>query len=517
MSSVKRLISGTQAAWVQIFITFSAQILLVPIFLSNWSSATYGTWLAILAFSFIFKFIDIGHQAFIGFDVLRVGEKSKKEISTIFYSSLPIAFSLGLVQLVLVVGLVSSNEHVSLLGITATGTENLKFSAGVALMLNSTIWLLFGGWSTIVGRVLLPFGYYPRIAWWQVLQAFAIAIFLGVTVTLGGGILEAMIAYNFAYLLVGVPAIVDLSRLVWKSGIKPEMPNIGLGLNNLIKSIAISLKTLMEMIRQQHIRVILAPLIGTVELVVFVTTRTGANILLQGLGTITNPLLPELMRFLKEKEQEHTKSAICFVWFVLIAFLVPGAILAQWLMPYVFSIWTRGQVVYDPMLFALFNLGVLLFALTQPAIAIIQGNNIIHAQILISSVALVVLICGIFSTVSDFGIKGVAVSLLLTDIIVFYSYVKVARDWMFKNDLAWPNKAMIISALSVAIAAIIILAIAMATQYANRLVALGLILTVILVSIFWLEIPRIAHVKILTYAEKWLPEILCKKLLKFVS
>lgn len=514
MSTLKRLVSGSQASWVRIAIGFVAQILLIPIFLSHWDTETYGVWIAILAISSLICFVDIGHQAFIGFDALRIGAKSRNNIAKLFYSSLPIAFVLSLIQLCLVVGAVLSGLHSSLLGLAGEVDGKLESQAGTALILNSAIWLLVGNWSTIAGRILAPYGYYPRIAWWQVLQALMMVLFPCGFVILGAGLLETVIAYNLAYLLVGVPAIIDICRLLRKENIKPVRPDFNMGFANLLKSFVISLKSVLEMIRQQHVRVILAPLIGVAELVKFVTIRTGANILLQGLGTITQPLLPELMHFLHDKDQERTKSAICFVWFVLIAFLVPCAILAQWLMPYIFSIWTRGQVAFDPLLFALFTLSVLFFALAQPAMAIIQGNNILQPQIVISAFAALLLILGVFIAVPHFGIRGVAASLLLADAVALIFYIKIARRWLAENGLFWPDKAMYVSIFSVLMATVTICIIVLFKKYEFLVVICSLLLVLYLIGIYWQEVTPIARVRVANYIGMLLPESIAKRIEK---
>src|SRR5690606_38192305 len=100
-------------------------------------------------------------------------------------------------------------------------------------------------------------------------------------------------------------------------------PSFKMGLKDFIYSLALSGKDLLENTRQQGARLILAPLAGAVGLATFSTMRTVANIALQGLGTLTNPLMPELMSFLHKRDQERTEVALGTVWMIVAIVLSP--------------------------------------------------------------------------------------------------------------------------------------------------------------------------------------------------
>ncbi len=77
MSVASRLISGSAASWAQIAITAISQVVLVPVYLSHWSVATYGVWLAIQALISITSTFDFGHQEFLGYEFLRIGRDDR--------------------------------------------------------------------------------------------------------------------------------------------------------------------------------------------------------------------------------------------------------------------------------------------------------------------------------------------------------------------------------------------------------------------------------------------------------
>ena len=500
MPAIHRLISGSAAAWFSIFISLCSQILLVPIFLSRWSAEVYGVWLAITALSSLILFIDNGHHNYLGNEFLRLGKNHTKEISKTYYSALPIAIALSFIELLIIITIVHTDWHIKLFGITGIKDTETYTQAGTLLILNSIIWLAIGNWSTIAGRLLAAFGYYPRIAWWQVFGAImTTTTTAAVIVIMDGNLLTVGIAYQLAYIFYAILIIIDILHKLKKEQIIPVYPDYLLGLLNLKKSLAISLKTLLEMVRQQHIRLIIAPLAGALEMVVFVTTRTCANILFQGLGTVTNPLMPELMRFLREKNQGRSEAAICFVWLFLIIILVPSAITAQWIMPDIFSIWTRNKVEYNPILFAFFSQSVLIFALAQPAMAVVQGNNLLRPQIWISILTTATTVIGIITLFPIFGITGAGFALMSAELLAAICYIFVAKKWLYIHKISWPQNAFIISVMSVLLGGIVMIFLTIMPDQQFFIMLIGFVLTIILMIYFWQSYPIIGK----QYAYKW--------------
>ena len=100
--------------------------------------------------------------------------------------------------------------------------------------------------------------------------------------------------------------------------------------------------------RQQGVRLVLAPLAGPVALAAFSTMRTGANVALQGLNTIVNPILPDLMRFLHDRDQPRSEAAFSTIWVVVVALMAPGVVILQLIMEPLFVFWTQGKIALIP-------------------------------------------------------------------------------------------------------------------------------------------------------------------------
>ena len=152
-------------------------------------------------------------------------------------------------------------------------------------------------------------------------------------------------------------------------------------------------------------------LAGPVALAAFSTMRTGANVALQGLNTIINPLLPDLMRFLHDRDQPRSEAAFSTIWIVSGSIYGTGRRNLQIFIEPFYVYWTQGKIAFDPLLFALLSLGVLVYAVVQPAMAVVIGNNLTKTTIaLIAAVAGVILFAVLIVLVPIIGILGAAIA-----------------------------------------------------------------------------------------------------------
>ena len=75
---------------------------------------------------------------------------------------------------------------------------------------------------------------------------------------------------------------------------------------NYARSLALSVRGVLEMLRQEQFRLVIAHWSAPAALVLFMTTRTIANLVVAGLGTIAIPLTPELARYLSVRDAAKT-------------------------------------------------------------------------------------------------------------------------------------------------------------------------------------------------------------------
>jgi O-antigen/teichoic acid export membrane protein len=493
MSVIGRLASGSIATWTQMVVTMAVQIALVPLYLSHWDKETYGVWLMIQAAIGLTRLFDAGHQTLLGNEFLRLGNHDRSLTRKIFYSSLPIAASLGLLELVFVGGIVLTGSHLWLFGLSPAQDQDLLEQGGLVLIIEAAVWLAAGCCGGIAVRMLSSFGYYTRMTWWGVAAASVTSTMPAGAVVLGSNLLGAGIVSGLATCFYCLPQFCDLWRIMKHEGLHPLRPDYKLGLHNLVRSYVVTAKQFLDMVRLQGVRLILGPVVGVSEMAAFATMRTGAHFALQGVGTVTGPLMPELMHFLRLKDQERTEAALGFVWLLVLAAMCPAVILLQWFAPMLFELWTRGKLPYDPALFGLLSYGVLIYALCQPAAAVVQGNNILFRQLMISLITGITVLGCLPILVSSLGIRGAGITLLVAEALSLVGYTLVAASWMKSHAMRWPARPFRTAALAVTMAGTAVGGMIIHPQAAKSIAVVGVSAECGLLVIYWLQLPQLAR------------------------
>ena len=496
-TSISRIISASTASWVRIGLMTFLQLALTPIYLGSWSADSYGAWLLLQAVWSIITIIDLSHHDYVGYECLKTHENNHKIVTKIIFSAGPIALLIAVFDILLVSWLVNQSFAVSWIG----GNIQLINEWKSALYFQAVTWLVTGSIGGLIVRGLTPFGYNPQFAWWGVLISVSTATIPAAVVFFWhASILGATIALCAVNLVCYIIFFIWSVRILLYENLWPKerLDFISGGLRGL-NSTWLAAKNFIEIMRQQGSRIILAPLVGTVEMAAFTTMRTGANFALQGLNTIANPVMPELMRFLSIRDQQKIEGIFAIVWLVLCIFLAPSVILIQYLAPSLFPIWTRGKIEFDPWIFAALSLSVLIVALAQPANAIIQGKNRGKVQLFISIMSAIVAIGGMVILVPLYGLKSAAFSLLIAELINLVLAVYYSVEILQLDGLRWPWRAFKSTASSLAMSSTSLFLIAIFPEKFNIICLLiALIFQLFVAFWYWRCLPCIVRVRIMT-------------------
>ncbi|TKK68212.1 hypothetical protein FC093_11285 [Ilyomonas limi] len=496
MSTVKRLISGSAASWVRIAVTMVTQLALVPVYLSHWSVELYGVWIAIQALVNILTTLDRGFLDYLEYEFLKIGTNNRKETGDYLWSGLLVILIAGIIEMLVITAFSLSPILISFLNEGKSESQELWTQAGYVLVMQCISWFFCYNITGLFFRALSAFGYFPRLSWWNVAVSTVASVAPVLAVINGASLLTAGIWATMGMIIITVPQYFDIYKLLKKECIPNTKGRLKIGMQNYIKSLALSGRYFLENFRQQGVRLILAPLSGAAGLASFATMRTGANVALQGLTTITNPLMPELMRFLNQKAQQKTEAAFGTVWLVLVGGLAPAVVLLQAIAPPLFTIWTKGQIDFNPLLFASLSLGVLVYALAQPAIAVVVGNNLLKSQMIVSIASSLTVLCSLLILVPLLNMLGAGIGLLIAEIIAAAGFRKYAKKWLEQNSLYWPSEPAKIASISVWVSASGMLLMI----YLPAIKYVVLILTVVTlfwnVRRYWKNMPRIAKDKV---------------------
>lgn len=492
MSTAARLISGSAASWVQIAVNMGSQVVLVPIYLSYWDAETYGVWLAVQGIMSTLSMFDLGHQNFLAYEFLRLGEGNRPMIRKYLWSGLVMGWIISFIQILLILLLIFSGSLEFLLGEDAIKNEALLNAGGIALFLQGFSWMVFATSPGIIGRALATFGHFPRTAWWTVLGVTVTAVAPLTAVIMGADLVITSVVLVVGAAVYSTPIYIDFFKLLKREKLGFVKPSLDIGYSNFRKSLPLLGKSLFENVRQQGVRLVLTPLAGPVGLVAFSTMRTGANVALQGLNTIVNPLLPDLMRFLHARDQPRTESAFATIWILVIAVMAPAVVILQaWIEP-LYLLWTQNKVSFDPLLFAFLSFGVLVYAVVQPAMAVVIGNNLTKIQLALTTLAAIIVLVFLIISVPVIGIVGAGAALLIAEIAAAAGYKKHAKRWLRQNDLQWPSRPFHIALTALLIAAVSLGSLILAPQAKWIIIPISMLFFAWNSIRYWKLLPQIA-------------------------
>ncbi len=467
MSSMRRWVSGGLASGTRVAVGLGIQLASVPIFLSAWSPGQYAVWLIVAGLAPLLSAVDLGHQNYLA--QVFMSERDEQALRTAFASSLVAGAVIGLLGVTAAVGLVWSGG----VALIARGAGSaIIHQAEVLVVLQSLTWLVVGSLGGLLTRAMARIGAFPRAAWWGAVEAAITGLAPLLAVGLGGDLIAAGVALAVATLAVNIPMLGDFTR-VWlaKSG-RLARPDLRLATHQVLVSLGITARDLLIQMRQQGVRLVLAPSVGLAQMTVFATTRTGANLAVQGLNAVLWPLEPELLRFVRERDASRVDVALAAIWILLAVLVAPGLVAAQFVVPPLFEAWTRGRIAFDPMLFALLSATVAVFAFAQTATMVVRGANLVRAQLAASFVGAAVVLIGIAATAGVLGIRGATGALLAGEICIGLIYQDVAACWMKTAGLFWPaGPAAWAGAITIGVL-ITLIAVAAAPAYALMIVGI---------------------------------------------
>jgi O-antigen/teichoic acid export membrane protein len=471
VTALKRIASGSLASWSRIAVTLVSQVALVPVYLSYWPAETYGIWLALQAFYALSTIFGMAHLTFLENEFIRIGNSDLHLLRRTLWSSIPMALLIALAQLAIVLVLVRTGALTRFL-IPAGGLESLEADAAWIALAQVACWFAMVTVSSLAVRALSAIGYYARYAWLGLPYAILNAAVPVIVLIKGGSLLNvglSQVATTFAFYLI---CLFDAIWVARRHALAYLAPDFSLGLATLHRATYVLLRMFLEMVRQTGFRLLMLPMVGPTRLAEFATQRTVGNTAFQCMNGVYSPLLPELMRYVREKRQHRMEGALSILWLLLVLILCPATVLLQQTMPYIYPWWTRNAFGFDALLLCCLSASVLVNMTSLPAVAICSGGNLVTLQLKIAAVAAGVLFAALVPLTQLFGIRGAALALLLCESSASALYVRECAAWLGGAGLHWPARAFRICLLAVAytLGATLLIALWPSLQYAWLLI-----------------------------------------------
>jgi O-antigen/teichoic acid export membrane protein len=418
------------------------QTISVPIMLGWWSAQQFGLWVLLQTLFSLSVVFDLGHQNYLGYEFQRLG--TRDAVRRDFASSIPAAILLGAALLCFWTAVPAFGWADALFGdfIPAGLRDDLSGSMTVYAL----TWFVTSSVGGVLGRALIPFGYYARMAWWRFALLVSVNLAALAAVLSGGDVLDAVIASSVANVVVNIGVHLDCFRLWRREEIGFAAPDLRRGWSNLTRSLFVSFRELLAIGNQQGVRLLIAPLAGVSLLAAFTATRTLSSIATQGINALAGPVEPELLRYLREGKSGPAEAVVTLSWIFVLVVVGPACLLLQWVAPGLFLWWTRGNFHLDPLLFGSLCACVIVYGFAQPMVSIVRGNNILLPQIVANVASLLITAIGCHLTLTSWGLPGAGFSLLAAEIASFMIYAVAARTVLQKLRLRIPIHAFAASA-----------------------------------------------------------------------
>jgi hypothetical protein len=103
---------------------------------------------------------------------------------------------------------------------------------------------------------------------------------------------------------------------------------------------------------------------------------------------------------------------------------------------------------------------MLLFGLARPADSIVFGNNLLTVQVTTAAALAAMMVLGIYWLDGRLGLKGVALVLLLTEVVNASTLLYWASRWLRERSMQWPRQLFFLALVEVMLSAVGILLVA---------------------------------------------------------
>jgi O-antigen/teichoic acid export membrane protein len=399
-------------------IAIAGYLLLVPLYLHVWSASLYGAWLTLGSVVAYFSTFHLGVQTYAVNRLTQAYARGDMEEYRRVRDA-AFAFYVG-------VALVGSAALTAFAARAPVGAWFHLSLAGHAVFF---VLLLLGGqflWTMPASLLWWVYGTTGDLARTQWVmngsKVLALALTAGVLLFWPNLVVVAA-AQAGGFLLVGA--------LVWRDVHKrfPELaPGLGQAQLSLLRpilsqSIFFAVISWAVAITLHGSNLVVAGMLGTGALALFVTTRTLANSIRQLVGLFVHSSSTNLTRLEALEDKHRLRLAFRLVLFVTVAGCVAVSASLWFEGPAVFAFWTRGKLAADIWLLRMFLLWLVLQSPWMAASAIPSYTNKhkgLAMSYLVSSIGGLLLGAVL---VPRLGLKGLPIAFIVAEAVACYHFV----------------------------------------------------------------------------------------------
>lgn len=429
---LKRLLRSISSIFAGQFLNIVGNLLLVPLFLSRWSSGLYGEWLALSAVVAYLGVTDLGMNSAAANAI--TAAYARGDLGRYRYlQGSAMAFYVGMAFSVsLLFGFLTA-----LLPIPACiGIRHIPptVAAGVAWLLAARI--LWQMPAAQLWNIYRTTGNLAATQWFWNLQFLGVLAVTATVLLFQGGVLH--LALWGAVPMIAVTAGTWFSLRRSHPELLPKLSEARIaGLRELLSpSLLFGLIMLSMALTLQGPVLLMSKALGGTAVALLVTTRTLANVVRQMVAPVQVALWPELTRLdaLGAEPTLRVGHRLLVIGSVALSAAFAGALWFEGVS--VMAVWTRGKLAADVWLLRVFLLAIVLQATWLPSSLFMMASNrhrrlahsyFISAVLTLAAVAILIHPCGLLAA---------PLGALIGEALVCYHFVIKAACDILKQEYA---------------------------------------------------------------------------------
>lgn len=416
---LRRILPAANAIFVGHMIPRLGSIILVPLFLKNWSATLYGEYLALFAAVSYLSGLDIGmQQASVNRLTQAYAKGDLTEYRAIQHTTMAFYIALATVVILIAVILVGVLPLSHLIGLKVTDSATA----------NRVIVLLamYVMWSLPVRLIVATYqttGNLARTQWIGNAQQIVVMFLSALVLILGGGMLSIACLQVLTIALIAVYVLFDLRKRYTQ--IFPSLADIRISILRELAhpSLLFALLLIGNLIAFQGSTLIVSALLGGLAVAVLSISRAMIDLIRQVLYSITLALCPDFARMevLGEFDRLRTVHRLTVATTAAITLALVASVWYDG--SQIITVWTRSRIEPDVTLLRLF---LVLLAFQTPwaaSSAIGTATNRHGAQAIGYFFAALIGIGTITVFVHRLGTWAVPVGLILGEAVCCYHFV----------------------------------------------------------------------------------------------
>ncbi|MCM3544956.1 lipopolysaccharide biosynthesis protein [Priestia megaterium] len=410
-----RILRGISANMLNQLINILNKLALVPFFISNWGTRTYGEWLVVTSVVSYLALTDMGGTNYIINKLTQSFSMNReKEFRRVLKTGVTIFLILSTLITLMAIIAVKFLSLNSLLSLKYTNSYTINIVI-VVLAFQVSLSLLLG---LIIGTYR-SIGYYAKSVMFSNLIQFLQLISVFLVLVLKKGMVAVALGQLSPLILVGVYVVWNLNRDIPKLNIFSfDEINFKEGISFFVPSFNFFMIQMSQLLVTQGTVIVVGKMLGPTAVVIYTLARTVINIVRQVLGMVMNSSKPEITRLdIQEKDSELANLFKQITQITLVCGCIVGLIL-HFYGETLYGLWLNNTVAFNQHLIDSLLFYILLmtfwFGFADFLMAVNRHKHL-SVVILISSTLNV-----IFATLGAniVGLNGVVLGLIVGDLVL---------------------------------------------------------------------------------------------------